>query len=329
MLRARTFISIAAACLIFAACSAEPEAGPAAQAEAAAATTNTSPEVTPEASPEISPAGEPVLKPARFSKDKAMVHVRKLAADIGIRTKASDAETRGAEYIAQEFESYGYDVTIERFSVPEGTSRNVVARWPGSKSYPFVVGGHMDTAPGSPGANDNASGTGVVLELARIFAGTRQANFVHFVAFGAEEYGANQNSHHDGSVAFVRRIGTEGRNRLAGMTSVDMIANGRPLLVGNSGIADDVVARALYNKIEKKGIGVRFIRLCNCSDHGPFEHAGIPASFAYSGRDEKYHSPSDTVPNVKPDDLLRTGRAMRAFVMALDKNLLDRFRREG
>lgn len=185
----------------------------------------------------------------------------------------------------------------------------------------------MDTVPGSPGANDNASGTAVVLELARIFAGTEQARWVHFVAFGAEEYGANRNSHHDGSVAFVRRLGTEGRERLAGMTSVDMIANGRPLLVGNSAIAGDVVARSLYNKIRRAGIATRFITLCDCSDHGPFEHAGIPASFAYSGQDSNYHSPNDTTPNMKPEDLLRTGRAMRAFVSEIDKRLLGYFRR--
>jgi aminopeptidase YwaD len=256
-----------------------------------------------------------------------MRHVRKLAGEIGIRTKASEAETAGADYIARKFESYGYEVTIERFTVPEGTSRNVVARWPGSKSYPFVVGGHMDTVPGSPGANDNASGTAAVLELARIFAGTEQANFVHFVAFGAEEYGANRNSHHDGSAAFVRRLGTKGRERLAGMTSVDMIADGRPLLVGNSGIASDVVARTLFKKIDATKIAVRYITLCDCSDHGPFEHAGIPASFAYSGQESNYHSPTDTVPNMVPDDLLRTGKAMRAFIKEVDKRMLDRFRR--
>lgn len=322
---ARRLTALALACALFAACSAEPtdkvvtaEAEP---AQTALPTEEASPQPAP------SPATEPDVVPGRFSNDKAMRHVRRLAADIGIRTKATAAETRGAAYIAEEFESYGYEVTIERFSVPEGTSRNVVARWPGSKAYPFVVGGHMDTFPGSPGANDNASGIGVILELARIFAGTRQANFVHFVAFGAEEYGANKNSHHDGSTAFVRRIGTRGRNRLAGMTSIDMIADGRPLLVGYSGIADDVVARTLFNKIKEKGIGVRFITLCDCSDHGPFEHAGIPASFAYSGEEPDYHAPSDTVANLKPADLLRTGRAMRAFIKALDKDLLDRFRR--
>ena len=324
-MKPKALIASFVACVVLAACSADPTTR--ATSPAPTESPGTSIETTPSPAVSATESSESVVLPKMFSKKKTMVHVRKLAGDIGARTKATRSEMNAADYIAERFRRYGYDVTIERFSVPEGTSRNVVARWPGSETYPFVIGGHMDTAPGSPGANDNASGVAVVLELARMFAGTPQADFVHFAAFGAEEYGANQNSHHDGSVAFVRRIGTEGRSRLAGMTSVDMIADGRPLLVGNSGIASDVVARTLYNKITKKGIDVRFITLCDCSDHGPFELAGIPASFAYSGEEPNNHLPSDTVPNLKPDDLARAGRAMRVFVKAVDKQMLDRFRR--
>ena len=186
----------------------------------------------------------------------------------------------------------------------------------------------MDSVPGAPGANDNASGTAVVLELARIYAGTSQVRFVKFVGFGAEEYG-DDGRHHVGSQVYVKRLGQQGRNRLAGAISVDMVADGRPLLVGNSDIADDVVARTLYRKIFRFGTNVRYEVLCDCSDHGPFEHAGIPGAFAYSGQESNYHSPSDTVVNLKPDDVLRTGRAMRAFMKDVDLDMLRKFRREG
>lgn len=257
-----------------------------------------------------------------------MFHVRKLADKIGIRVKASSNEKLGARYIRKTFERFGYSTHVQKFSTAGGTSRNVVAWWPGAKRYPFVVGGHMDSVPGSPGANDNASGTAAVLELARIFAGTPQANFIRFVAFGAEEYDSQRVSHHDGSYHYVDHLGDQGRARLGGMLSIDMVADGRPLLVGHSNIAGkDIVARTIYNKMIKAGFSVDFITLCDCSDHGPFEHAGIPAAFAYSGTEPDYHSPSDTVPNMKPNDLLRTGRAVRAFLRHLDKVMLDRFRR--
>ena len=256
-----------------------------------------------------------------------MNHVRKLAGEIGVRVKGTEGERLGAKYAARRFRALGYEVSIQKFSVDGRTSRNVVASWPGAKRYPFVVGGHMDSVPGAPGANDNASGVAVILEMARIFAGREQAQWLKFVAFGAEEYGRYR-THHDGSRVYVERLGNKGRERLGGMISVDMVADGRPLLIGHSNIAgNDIVARTVYNKMDKAGFGVRFITLCDCSDHGPFEHAGIPASFAYSGKEPDYHSPSDTVPNMKPDDLARTGKAVRAFLKHVDKAMLDRFRR--
>lgn len=263
----------------------------------------------------------------RFSKQRAMIHLRQLASEIGVRVKATRNETLGARYIRSKLIDFGYEVTMQKFSVDGGTSRNVVAQWPGARRYGFVVGGHMDSVPGAPGANDNASGVATIIELARIFAGTEQAQFLTFVAFGSEEKGQND-THHDGSYHFVDQLGTEGRNRLAGMLSVDMIADGRPLLIGHSDIAQKpIVARTVFNKMDKAGFRVHFITLCDCSDHGPFEHAGIPAAFAYSGREPNYHSPSDTVGNLVPNDLLRTGRAVRAFLMEVDKAMLDRFRR--
>lgn len=254
-----------------------------------------------------------------------MAHVRKLARDIGVRVRATRGETRGIRYVAEKFRSFGYNVHVQKFDVDNGTSRNVVAWWPESHRYGFVMGGHIDTVARSPGANDNASGVAVLLELARLVAGKAPSEWVRFVAFGSEEYGSN-GAHHVGSQVYVNRLGPRGRARLGGMTSVDLVADGRPLLVGNSGIADDVVARTLFRRIRDARIGVRYHTLCDCSDHGPFEHAGIPASFAYSGTDENYHDDSDTVVNMKPDDLLRTGRAMRAFVLAVDRDMIERFR---
>jgi hypothetical protein len=255
-----------------------------------------------------------------------MRHIRKLSVGIGVRVRTTPNERRGARYVAGRFRAYGYNVRVQKFSVDGGTSRNVVARWPGAMRYGLVVGGHMDSVPTSPGANDNASGVAVVLEMARITAGTKQARFITFVGFGSEEYGQD-GTHHVGSEKFVNRLGPRGRNRLAGAVSIDMVADGRPLLVGNSGIAEDVVARSVYNKVEQAGIAVEYRVLCDCSDHGPFEHAGIPGSYMYSGEDEQYHSSGDTVDNLRRKDVRRSGRAARAFVRAVKWRMIRRFRR--
>jgi Zn-dependent M28 family amino/carboxypeptidase len=254
-----------------------------------------------------------------------MIHLRKLADDIGVRTRTSANETRAARYVAREFRALGYDVHIQKFSVDQGTSRNVVARWPGAKRFPFVVGGHMDTVPASPGANDNASGVAATLELARLVAGKEEARWITFVAFGSEEYG-DDGTHHMGSRTFVSRLGERGRNRLAGMISVDMISDGG-LIVGNSGISDDTVARMLQKRLRDAGFPAVFRTSCDCSDNGPFERGGISASYIWSGDDPDYHSSTDTVGNLDPRDLERSGRAVRVFLKAFDKDYLDRMRR--
>ena len=255
-----------------------------------------------------------------------MQHVWRLARRIGVRVRATRNERRAATYIASEFEKLGYRVHIQKFDVDGGRSRNVVARPPGMIDHPFVVGGHMDTVSGSPGANDNASGVAAVIELARILRNTPKAKLFQFVAFGSEEYGSN-GRHHIGSEVFVQRLGPRGRERSPGMVSVDMVADGKPLIVGNSGMAGDIVARELFRKIEATDIAVRYRTSCDCSDNGPFERAGIPASYMWSGDEPNYHSPSDTVVNMKRKHLVRSGRALRIFLLSLNHEDLRRFRR--
>ena len=254
-----------------------------------------------------------------------MRHVWRLANRIGVRVRGTEGERRGAAYVKRQFLELGYNVHVQKFSVDGRTSRNVVARWPGVIEHPFVVGGHIDTAARSPGANDNASGVAIVIEMARLLRGHEKARLFKFVAFGSEERGPN-GRHHVGSAVYVDRLGGRGRERSPGMVSVDMVADGRPLIVGNSGMAGDIVASELYDQVREAGIRVRFETSCDCSDNGPFERADIPASYMWSGDEPDYHSSTDTVRNMKPEDLYRSGRAVRAFLVSLSAEDLRRFR---
>jgi Zn-dependent M28 family amino/carboxypeptidase len=261
-----------------------------------------------------------------FSKRRAMNHVRKLAGDIGVRVRTTKGERKAAQYIAAKLESFGYLVEIGKFDVDGSRSRNVNAVWPEAVDHPFVIGAHMDTVSGSPGANDNASGVAVMLEMARVAAGTSKASLIRFVAFGSEEYGAD-GRHHVGSQKFVKRQGEKGRKRLPGMISIDMVAKGRPLIIATAGIGPPIVARKVHKKMDQAGFNVVRQTTCDCSDNGPFERAGIPAAFVWSGSEPNHHEPTDTVANLSKRDLRRTGRAVHAFVAELNKRLLRMFRK--
>src|ERR671914_90138 len=254
----------------------------------------------------------------RFDAGRALSHVRHLAGRIGVRVRATPAEHKGQRYVRRRLRTLGYHVFVQRFGVDGATSRNVVAMWPGAKRYPVVIGAHIDTVAGSPGANDNASGVAVMLEVARLVAGRPEARWVKFVSFGAEEYGSD-GRHHVGSQTFVDRLGRRGRRRLAGMLSVDMVADGRPLIVGTAGIGPRVVSYSFLQKARRAAVKSVYRTTCDCSDNGPFELAGIPAAFIWSGSEPDYHSSSDLPANLSKRDLRRSGRAVRAFAGALDR----------
>src|SRR5688572_391425 len=90
-------------------------------------------------------------------------------------------------YIRQEFISYGYEVEPQVFDFKGASFSNWIARKPGSPDIPdFIVGAHFDSVPGTPGADDNASGVAAMLEIAR--NAIRLPLNVHFIAFNLEEY---------------------------------------------------------------------------------------------------------------------------------------------
>ena len=119
---------------------------------------------------------------------EALVH--SLAVTIGPRSYQDPANLNAAaDLISRRFTSYEYALTEQPYQVEELAVRNIIAERRGTDQPDrvIVVGAHYDTVIGSPGADDNASGVAVLLELARLHAGTRFRKTVRFVAFTLEE----------------------------------------------------------------------------------------------------------------------------------------------
>ena len=97
-----------------------------------------------------------------------------------------------ARYLEATLASFGYAVGRQKFPADGRTVRNidVTVEPPASASDPevIVVGAHYDSARGTPGANDNASGVAAVLELARLLRGLdSNGKRIRFVLFVNEE----------------------------------------------------------------------------------------------------------------------------------------------
>jgi hypothetical protein len=186
--------------------------------------------------------------------------------------------------IHDQFRLYGLEVSMEEFLYNGVPQLNVVATIPGrvSPEHIVVIGAHYDSyskqaaASSAPGADDNASGTAAVLELARVMAGQSFDFTVRFVAFGAEETGLNGSRYH-ATQAHARG------ERILAMLNLDMIgfvdrapedldATANPA----SGWLGDFFAASApaYSALP---ISTWVNASARSSDHAPFWDQGYPA----------------------------------------------------
>lgn len=152
-------------------------------------------------------------------------HVEKLAGEIGERhIKRPSALHQAANYIEATFKQLGYPVEQQSFLVTGQKVQNLWVKLPGSQfpQQALVIGAHYDSAAGSPGANDNATGVAAVLELARLLIGYQPKRSLYLVAFVNEELLFFRDAQEIGS----HRLATALRNQdfsVYGMLSLETI----------------------------------------------------------------------------------------------------------
>lgn len=113
-----------------------------------------------------------------------------LAGRIGERHVQRPQALHAAEaFIRETWEALGYQVVRQAYDAAGVESANLEITLPGTDraSEIILVGAHYDTVPGSPGADDNASGVAALLELARLLRECRRARTIRLVAFVNEE----------------------------------------------------------------------------------------------------------------------------------------------
>ncbi|MGH1345605.1 MAG: M28 family peptidase [Nannocystales bacterium] len=157
--------------------------------------------------------------------ERLMADVQVLAEEIGERNiQNPEALGRAADHVEQRFHGCGYaEVRRQAFRVDGQEVVNLEAVLPGTMrpDEVIVVGAHYDSAPGTPGADDNASGVAALLELAcELFQRSGQRS-IHWVAYVNEEPPYFQTAEM-GSVVHANAIAAAGVNVL-GMVSLETI----------------------------------------------------------------------------------------------------------
>jgi hypothetical protein len=185
------------------------------------------------------------------------------------------------------------------------TTRNVAGYLPGLTSEYVVIGAHYDhlglgeqfsMAPSQagtahPGADDNASGTAGVLELARWFAAQpKQKRGILFLAFAGEELGLLGSSYWTNHPDLPL-------DKAVAMINLDMIGRLRDskVYIGGSG-SGSTFKPLIEQTISKHHLNADFSggSESGASDHTAFTSKQVPVLFFFSGLHGDYHKPSDT-----------------------------------
>jgi Zn-dependent M28 family amino/carboxypeptidase len=119
-----------------------------------------------------------------------MAHVRTLGESIGERHLGRPQALQAtADYIRTVWAGHGLSVSEERFEAGGQSVVNLIVEQKGTQRPEDIVliGAHYDSAPGTPGANDNGTGVALLLEMARALTDVPASRTIRYVAFVNEE----------------------------------------------------------------------------------------------------------------------------------------------
>jgi aminopeptidase YwaD len=193
----------------------------------------------------------------------------------GARPAAGVLEARAHRRMRRRFDRAGLEVRVQRFSTPRGRSRNMIGVREGERSCVRVLMAHADTVPPSPGAEDNASGLGLLAGLAPRLDALDPPCTVWLVATGAEERIHTGSPDHLGALA-LREIVP--RRRLRYALSLDEVGRGASFRLRSPARAPRRrVERELLAAADEVGTALDWQRDDGTgnSDHREFELAGM------------------------------------------------------
>lgn len=238
-----------------------------------------------------------------------------------------------AEFIRKKFESYGISTEYDKFNIKrvnpgpknetgDDFTQNIYAWIEGTdsvlKNQVVVVGAHMDhigygatysRSGGGKihnGADDNASGSVALLEIAEAFSAMKGQNkrTIVFMAFSAEEMGLKGSIHYVNNPKFPK--GDPDIKKHVFMLNMDMIGylGKSRAAVFDDGSSSPDVGLIIKQLSEKYSFAKNItLRGTSGSDHAPFYNKRVPVAFLHTGLHEYYHTPRDTSEKINYDGL--------------------------
>ncbi len=283
----------------------------------------------------------------KASAARLRAHVHALAVEIGARDVAEHpkALARAADYVEAQLKALGYEVKRQPFAVGKRSVHNLEAALPGEGPELVVVGAHYDTVPTTPGADDNASGTAAMIEIARALKGKKLKRSLRFVAFVNEEPPYFKTDLM-GSVVYAKGLKAAGA-KVKGMLSLETLgyydtrpdtqsyppglsafypSTGDFVAIVGTGESRALVHRLVSSfrasaRFPSESIAAPgFVQGVDYSDHWSFAREGYPAVMVTDTafmRNAHYHEPSDRAETLDYGRLARVTEGLAAAIEEL------------
>jgi len=280
-------------------------------------------------SPSASNSSLPAL-----SAEKAMEHVRAQVA-LGPRPPGSETLAQCREYIVRHLKEYGYEIEEDKFeaTTPYGPKKmcNVIARTGKGDKGVIALASHYDTkymeSVRFVGANDGASSTGLLLELARVVAKDRGPLDYWLVFLDGEEAFVEWSSFDStyGSRHLARRWKKEGvTDKIRALVLLDMIGD-KDLDIMRETNSTPWLRELVWSTAQEMGLGGVLSPSQGPieDDHIPFLDAGVPSvdiiDLNYGPGNSYHHAAADTLDKVSAESLEKVGKLVLAVLAKLQK----------
>lgn len=297
------------------------------------------------ASDSSAPQAEDLAATLAFNADSAYAFVAALS-EFGPRVPNMEAHRRAGAWLASRLRSFGWDVTEQQalLTAFDGTplqARNIMGQLNPEKPHRLLLLAHWDSRPWAdndpdpakrtqpvPGANDGASGVGVLLELARILAAENSQAAVDILFVDAEDWGAehDEDSWALGTRYFAEHPPVEGY-RPEQAILLDMVGSpdARFGYEYFSQEANPALLRKVWSSAASLGLGKWFhtgFGGAVTDDHVQLIEHGIPAidiidyrySDSYQGFDPAWHTTHDTIDRISAETLGAVGKTLEHVI---------------
>jgi hypothetical protein len=245
------------------------------------------------------------------------------ARSVGPRPTGSWGDIEARAFVTLAFQQFGYTPRVQEFLIGDPAqhllSANIIVTKEGAAGSTLVVAAHYDTRPGSPGATDNATGIGLLLEMAGRLRDVESPSTIVFVAFGAHWQDSA------GAAFYVTQLQDLEREALVGMIDLDTVAGGSELVAYSPDEGAVWLRDALAIAAERSDVTLTEAVAAAGGEHAAFAAAGIPCAGLVSATEVS----DGRVDLTRPNPVAGTPRDTVRRLLADDAGLLEEHLGDG